>query len=144
MKKNRFVIFIGCCFLVACDNSKKTTTSIPDISKLTGTWKLNYISGAKIAFDGLYPNKKPTITFDVANKRINGYTGCNNFTGPLKADGNKISFTDPMAMTKMLCPGEGENVITETLKKVNSWSVSDGKTLNLIMGDIAVMRFSKK
>lgn len=115
-----------------------------DTSKLNGTWELNYITGSRIAFDGLYPNKKPTIVFDLANKTLSGNSSCNSFTGPLKVEGNKISFADPMAMTRMMCPGDGETVFLQTLQKVNSWSVSDGNTLNLIMGDIATMRFSKK
>ena len=50
-----------------------------------------------------------------------------------------------MTMTKMFCPGDGESSFMDGLKKVNSYSVSDeGKTLNLIMGDIAIMRFHKK
>lgn len=113
-------------------------------SALAGTWELNYITGPRIAFDGLYPNKKPVITFDIANNKVTGNSSCNNFNGPLKTDGNKISFTDPMAMTRMMCPGEGETVFMETLKKINTWSVSDGTTLQLIMGDIAMMRFTKK
>ncbi len=113
-------------------------------SKLAGTWELNYISGPRIAFDGLYPGKKPTITFDVANNRISGNSSCNNFNGPLNVDGHKINFMEPMAMTRMMCPGEGENVFMETLKKINTWSVTDGSTLNFIMSDIAVMRFAKK
>lgn len=117
---------------------------MPGASILNGTWELNYVSGPRIAFDGLYPNKKPTITFDVTNNKVMGNTSCNNFNGPLKMDGNKISFTDPMAMTRMMCQGQGETVFMETLKKINTWSVSDGNTLNLIMGDIAMMRFTKK
>lgn len=144
MKTNIFALFISCCLFTACDSSKKTTTSMNGSSKLNGTWELNYITGSRIAFDGLYPNKKPTITFDVAKNTLNGNTGCNSFNGPLKVDGNKISFTDPMAMTKMMCPGDGETVFLQTLQKVNSWSVSDGNTLNFIMGDIATMRFTKK
>jgi heat shock protein HslJ len=49
-----------------------------------------------------------------------------------------------MAMTKMFCPGNGENVFMTNLQKVNSWSVSDGKTLTFIAGDIAIMRFEKQ
>lgn len=127
---------------LSCNNSKKIAKADPD--QLDGTWVLNYISGPRIAFEGLYPNKKPQIVFTVADKRVSGNTGCNSFSGPLVIDGSKISFDQPMAMTKMACPGEGEMVFMETLKKVNTYSVSGGNTLNLIMGDIAVMRFSKK
>lgn len=130
--------------LAACTSTQKTPANMTNNEVLNGTWELNYITGPRIAFDGLYPEKKPTITFDVANNKISGNTSCNNFNGKLNTDGNKINFNDPMAMTRMMCQGQGETTFLETLKKINTWSVSDGNTLNLIMGDIAMMRFTKK
>jgi len=115
-----------------------------DSAKLNGTWELNYISGSRIAFDGLFPNKKPTIKLEVTNKTVSGNSGCNSFNGPIKLDGNKISFADPMAMTRMMCQGDGETVFIQTLQKINAWAVNDDNTLNFIMGDIAMMRFTKK
>jgi len=117
---------------------------MPVYTKLEGTWELNYISGPRIAFDGLYKTKKPFIRFDVSKMMVNGNTSCNNFNGKLDVDGNKINFNGPMAMTQMACPGMGESVFLDNLKKVSSWSVSGDSTLNFIMGDIAIMRFSKK
>jgi heat shock protein HslJ len=134
-------ILLSC---LACNNSKKATSGNPDPSQLDGTWVLNYITGPRIAFEGLYPDKKPQIVFTVADKRVSGNTSCNSFSGPLVVDGNKISFDQPMALTKMACPGQGETVFLQTLKKINTYSISDGNTLNLIMGDIAMMRFTKK
>ena len=144
MNKILLAALIGCFLFASCKTSKKATPSMPNTAALTGTWELNYITGPRIAFDGLYPNKKPMLKFDASAKTVGGNTSCNSFNGQLKVDGNKISFNDPMAMTRMMCPGDGENTFLETLKKVNSWSVSDGKILNLITGDIAVMRFTKK
>jgi heat shock protein HslJ len=113
-------------------------------SKLDGVWELNYISDPRIAFEGLYPGKKPFIRFDVANKQVNGNTDCNSFNGKLDMNGNKINFNSPMAMTQVAGPGEGESVFLGNLKKVNSWSVTHDTTLNFLMGDIAIMRFSRK
>ena len=144
MKKNIAALFICCCLLSACISSKKTNTGMSDSSKLNGTWELNYLSGSSIAFDGLYPNKKPIIKLDVTNKTVSGNTSCNSFNGPIKLDGNKISFADPIAMTRMMCQGDGETVFIQTLQKINTWSINDGNTLNLILGDIAMMRFTKK
>jgi heat shock protein HslJ len=145
MKEKLIVAIFACCLFIACNSQKNTTKHVPDVSKLEGTWELNYISGPRISFDGLYPNKKPVITFDVKNLRVIGNTSCNSFNGSLKVDGNKIDFNQPMAMTRMACiDGKGENVFLETLKKVNSFSVSEANTLNFIMGDIAIMRFTKK
>lgn len=145
MKKIIPTLIIAFCVFAACTSMKKTT-SMTDPSKLTGTWELNYISGPRIAFDGLYPNKKPTISFDTNTNRVNGNSSCNSFNGKLNVDGNKISFTEPMAMTRMAClDGNGETIFMETLKKINSYSITDeGKTLNFLMGDIALMRFTKK
>jgi heat shock protein HslJ len=145
MKNTIFTLFIACCLFAACSSPKKIT-SVPDSSKLNGTWELNYISGPRIAFDGLYPNKKPTISFDLSNNRVSGNSSCNSFNGVLKVEGNQINFNEPMAMTRMACmDGNGEIVFMETLKKINSYSITDeGKTLNFIMGDIAMMRFTKK
>jgi heat shock protein HslJ len=115
MRKKTVAIIIACCLLVACKSTKQTTAPMPDISKLAGNWELNYISG--IAFDGVYPNKKPVISFDVVANKVAGNTSCNSFNGALKVDGNKINFNDPMAMTRMACPGEGEAVFVGALKK---------------------------
>jgi heat shock protein HslJ len=117
----------------------KTTTS------LEGTWQLNYITGPRIAFDGLYPHKKPTIAFDLKENRVSGNNSCNQYFGQLNSEGNKISFKDAkMGMTMMACPGIGETTFMKTLEQIDSYSISeDGKTLNFIMGDIAMMRFEK-
>ncbi|MFV5692757.1 META domain-containing protein [Flavobacterium sp. LT1R49] len=142
MKKIILVLTIFSLAFISC-NSFKTTTN--KTASLEGTWELNYVTGPRIAFDGLYPNKKPTITFDLKENSISGSNSCNRYSGKLNVVGNKISFKEPMAVTKMFCPGEGENIYMSMLQKIDSYSISeDGKTLNFIMGDIAMMRFEKK
>ena len=133
---------LGLTFL-ACNS---TQSALKTTNSLEGTWELNYITGPRIAFDGLYPDKKPTINFNLKEKKIAGNNSCNQYFGTLKVEGNKINFKDAkMGMTMMACPGEGENVYMKTLEKIDSYSISDdGKTLNFIMGDIAMMRFEKK
>ncbi len=44
----------------------------PESSKLNGAWELNHISGPRIAFDGLYPDKKPQITFNLPANELGG------------------------------------------------------------------------
>lgn len=111
-------------------------------SELNGTWEVDYVSGTRIAFDGLYPGKRPVITFNLTDNKATGNSSCNNFNTTFTIDRSNITFNDPMS-TKMACPGEGEAVFFKTLKTVTRYSVS-GNTLNLIMGDIAVMRLQKK
>lgn len=127
------------------DGADEATAKESPVSDIDGIWELNYISGPKIAFEGLYPDKKPFLSFNTKEGRISGNSGCNSFTGNASISQNRFRVDENLAMTKMFCPGEGENTFMESLKKVNTYSISDeGKTLNLIMGDIAIMRFSKK
>lgn len=133
---------ILCLAFTSCDSTK----SISKVNNtLEGTWQLNYITGPRIAFDGLYPNKKPTIIFDLKENKIFGNNSCNQYFGVLLLDGKKINFKDAkMGSTMMACPGTGESTYMKTLEKIDSYSISeDGKTLNFIMGDIAMMRFEK-
>jgi heat shock protein HslJ len=143
MKKTILMLAVSCLIFVACNSTQspmKTTNS------LEGTWQLNYITGPRIAFDGLYPDKKPTITFDLKENRVAGNNSCNQYYGKLQVDGNKINFKDAkMGMTMMACmDNQGEMTYMKTLEQIDSYSISeDGKTLNFIMGDIAMMRFEK-
>ena len=143
MKKVIVSLTILCLAFISC-NSVKTTTN--KTASLEGTWELNYITGPRITFEGLYPNKKPTITFDLKENNVSGSGSCNRYSGKLNVVGNKISFKEGMAMTKMMCTDiQGENVYMSTLEKIDSYAISeDGKTLNFIMDDIAMMRFEKK
>ncbi len=113
-----------------------------ETDKLRGTWELNYISGPRIAFDGLYPDKKPFISFNFSAKELMGNTTCNGFSAKYTMNGNNISFADPLK-TMMFCEGGGEVTFLNMLKKVNRYSLNDN-TLTFLVGDVAVMRFTKK
>lgn len=115
-----------------------------EVTVLDGTWELNYITGPRIAFNALYPDKKPQIKFNLTANEIGGNTSCNGFSSKIIMDGNKISIADPFAKTMIFCEGGGETTFLNMLKKVNSYAVTDGNTLAFIMGDVAVMRFTKK
>ncbi|TXI35341.1 MAG: META domain-containing protein [Niabella sp.] len=128
------VVVIG---LMSCTASKKMSKQ-----SLDGTWELEYITGPRIAFEGLYPEKKPTLVFDFKDQRVHGNSSCNNYNGAFKLKGNKIKF-DKVASTMMACPGDGESVYYQALDKVTNFDVVDGK-LNLIMDDVVMMRFKKK
>ncbi|MBG6185704.1 META domain-containing protein [Flavobacterium sp. CAN_S2] len=142
MKKIILSLTLFCSVLISC-NSLKTANS--QKAALQGAWELNFISGPRIAFSGLYPDNKPTITFNLKDTSVSGKNSCNSYAGKLNVDGSKINFKEPMMITKMFCPGEGENVYMNTLQKIDSYSVSeDGKTLNFIMGEVVMMRFEKK
>jgi heat shock protein HslJ len=127
----------------SCNTLKVGSGDSSGLSKLEGTWEMDYISGPRIAFNGLYPGKKPVMTFKVSEMRVSGNSSCNSFSGKLDADDTKINFNSPLISTKMACPGEGEAIFFEMLKRVNLYSVNGDTVLTFRTGDIAMMRFKK-
>ena len=115
-----------------------------ETSELSGEWQLNYISGSRIAFDGLYPDKKPFIKFNLTENEVGGNTTCNGFSSKIILKGNEISIAEPFAKTMIFCEGGGETTFLNILKKVNRYAVTNKNTLTFLIGDVAVMRFEKK
>lgn len=111
-------------------------------NQLSGRWELNYISGPKITFEGLYPGNKPFIAFNFADKSIMGNTSCNGFSSKYTIKGNAIHFADGL-QTMMFCEGGGEETFMTMLKKVNKFAEKEN-TLTFMIDDVAVMRFGKK
>ena len=120
-----------------------STVLAPPAAALTGTWELDYMATPGADFASLYPNKKPSLTFDADNKRVSGSSGCNSFNAPLTLTGGDFRFPEAFAMTRMACPGNGEQTFLTTIKRINRYALS-GNTLTLLTGDIAVMRFVRK
>ncbi|PJJ08734.1 heat shock protein HslJ [Flavobacterium sp. 1] len=135
-----FVVFV-CMSFVSCGTSKTAGKK----ASIEGTWELKYMTGPKIAFDGLFPNKKPTIAFNLAENKITGNNSCNEYFGALLIDGAKINFKDAkISMTMMACEGNGDSFYMETLNKIESYTITDnGKTLNFLLGNIVMMRFAR-
>jgi heat shock protein HslJ len=142
MKKVMLLVLVICISFTSCTTKKPVLQT----TSLEGTWQLNYITGPKIAFDGLYPDKKPTIVFDVASNKVTGNNSCNQYFGALILEGNKINFKDAkMGMTMMACQGSGDSVYMEMLQRIETYTITDdGKTLNLLSGNIVMMRFSNQ
>lgn len=110
---------------------------------LEGIWKLEYIhTDGHQALNTLYPGERPSLRFDTGSGSVSGHTGCNSFHGPFNADGQKIDFSAPMAMTKMMCPGGGEQTFLDRLTQVNRFQLS-GDTLRLQKGDQTLMQYKR-
>ncbi|MEE4000982.1 META domain-containing protein [Tenacibaculum sp. FZY0031] len=137
MKKLSFVFAVILLITVSC--AKKDTAE-----QLYGTtWELEYISGPRIAFEGLFPDKKPQLTFDKETNKATGNNGCNGYTAEFTlGEENAISFGEPGPTTMMYC-GQGEQEFLKTIKKINKYSFDIEGKLNLLMDDVTMMRFKK-
>ncbi|MEY8849229.1 META domain-containing protein [Psychroserpens sp. XS_ASV72] len=136
--KHRALVFIATLtfFINSCANKEASKSDLI----YNATWELEYISGPRIAFEGLFPEKKPTITFNKDTKKVEGTNSCNGYSAEFKIDEGTLYFGEPGPTTMMYC-GQGENVFLDMMKKVNAYSFdADGK-LNLIFDGVPIMRF---
>lgn len=100
MQKNTFILFSVVTLLMASCGSTKSSQS----EKLYGPkWELEYISGPRIAFEGLFPDKKPKISFDKETNQVSGNAGCNGYSADYTLNGTQISFGQPEPATLMFC-----------------------------------------
>ena len=139
--KSSKIFFLGLIILVsilACN----TTKNMPPAELFGRQWELEYLSGPKIAFEGLYPDKKPVISFNKDAKKVEGNNSCNGYTATYTINGKSISFGEAGPTTMMYC-GEGEKFFLSTMEKVNQFSLDTDGKLNLMIGDVPMMRFKK-
>lgn len=105
-------------------------------------WELEYLSGPRIAFEGLFPDKKPQISFEKGIGYVIGNSGCNGYRAPYELKGAKIQFGQPGPSTLMYC-GEGEDHFRTIIQKVDAWRLTEDGQLELLLGDVPMMRFKK-
>jgi len=140
--KNYLLLFVS--ILTLSFSSCKTMKDNPKNADLYNTtWELEYITGPRIAFEGLYPDKKPFIKFDEAAKQVFGNAGCNGYSAPYTLKGKSLSFGEQGPTTLMFCEGGGEQTFLQTIKKVNAYSIDKDGKLNLLMNEVPMMRFKK-
>jgi heat shock protein HslJ len=140
MKNNVLFLSFLALFMSACSTVKNTK---PKDSLSNVTWELEYISGPRIAFEGLYPNKKPQITFNTTTNEVSGTSSCNGYSAKYTSNGKTISFGEPGPTTMMFCEGGGEKTFLQTIKKVDNYSIDTDGKLNLNVGEVPMMRFKK-
>ncbi|MFB9077302.1 META domain-containing protein [Flavobacterium procerum] len=134
------VVSVLTLFFASCNASKDTSN---EGNLFDTTWELEYISGPRIAFEGLYPNKKPQLTFNQKETRVYGNNGCNGYSAPYTLKGNSLTFGEAGPATMMFCEGGGEQEFLKQIKQVSTYAIDKDGKLNLINGDVPVMRFKK-
>lgn len=127
------IFFLGC-------SGTKTTAVKTGLNE--GAWELEYISGPRIAFEGLYPEQKPYITFNEAKSQYGGNSSCNVFSGQYTLKDSNIKFGDAIK-TMRYCEGGGEQTFLNMLGKVNKYIISSDGKLVLLFDDVPMMRFKK-
>ena len=146
MKSLLLILIATSACLFACTNTSKTETASSTeatiaLSNLKGIWKLSFVAPGAKPLDSIYPEIKPELEIEDSLK-FRGFTSCNGFNGSFTLDSNRISFPASMAMTRMVCQGEGERIFLEALHKTTSFSISTDTVLSFKTGDTILLRFT--
>ena len=110
----RMILLVPLIF-VSCSSSENTNTGTTVPLENT-RWKLKTLNGNKIFTPE--SGKDIFIRFSSADKRANGFAGCNTFFGTYKSDKNKIAI-GPVASTEMFCEAMMQRE-TEFFKTLNA------------------------
>ena len=135
--KPSIILLVSILILVCSCNTKLDNSE----ALFNTTWELEYMSGPRIAFDGLFPEKKPQITFNKETHQVTGTDSCNGYSADFELDENSISFGEPGPTTMMFCGG-GERQFLNMMQKIDGYIIQDGE-LNLMAGEVPMMRFKK-
>lgn len=104
---------------------------MPDQVTLENTyWELVRVGDTSINTGA--GQREPHLVFQSKERRVSGFTGCNQMAGGYTRDGQDLSFSQ-LITTKMACLGGGmatETALTAALQRVHAWSIS-GQQLTL-------------
>ena len=105
------------------------------------TWLLLEAKGVavKVPADA----RHPFLLFHATEKRITGYSGCNEFFGSYELKGGSLTF-GPLGMTRRFCDGDAgnaESVFLQVLGETRTWKIEKGQML-LLDNSTVLARFS--
>jgi len=89
-----------------------------------------------------YTNEIPNLRFETKKGGVSGSSGCNRLNGEFKTSGNEISFSK-LAMTRMMCPGDGEANFLSALKNAKTFK-TENDNLYLMDGIKTIAVFGKE
>lgn len=117
--------------------------SLQQLALLQDIWVLTDLDGKRISSNNTQ-REPPRLELSLTEGRVTGTTGCNQLSGPVKADTRHILF-GPLITTKIACAGEGGTLEGDLLSALNqplTYRVSEGK-LTLLRGTESVLVFKK-
>ena len=91
------------------------------------SWTVTTINGVAVL-----PAARPTLTF-AQDATVGGSASCNQYSGPFRTDGDRISIGD-VASTMMMCQGEigaQEAAFLGALRAVQTWRLTPAGDLEL-------------
>lgn len=112
------------------------------LPQLSGRWDLVLMSGPKMTIPAQFQQRIPFLEFNLTEMRFHGNAGCNTINGAFSAMNDSITFLLPWQSTMMACSGNGEQIFTKLLSKVNTYQFEKNELL-LFEGKKLLLRFRK-
>ena len=125
------VYFLFISALVCTGKSFAAPKHAPEAGNISGQWKL-----LPVLASDTETGKIPILNFDVSGGSFTGNTGCNNFSGKIILNGDKLSFSEQSVLTQNDCQGYNEDVFMANLIKVNHYEIKDGVLQLMIDGTV--------
>lgn len=99
------MLLLGSCAQNATPAASAQTETVQakNANLLAGNWRLVRLNGQTVTV--AEAARTPQLSFQVAEQRVTGYTGCNRLTGGAIVSNTHISFQG-VASTRMACIGE--------------------------------------
>ena len=111
------------------------------ISSENVEWHLVEMEGAAVT--PLPGGKRPTLLLNPANKKAEGFSGCNNYFSQYELKGPSLKF-GLIGSTRRACP-DAESIIERNffsvLENTRAWEIKDGR-LALLSGNDELVRFT--
>ncbi len=122
-------------------SQKNLEVTIETPMQLHDIWALSHIKDEVISLDK-FPAGVPSLEIFIEEKRVSGFSGCNNYSGSIeKLTNNEIKF-GVLAATKMYCMGVDEYVYFENLPKVTHFKI-EKMQLFLYENEQLILTFKK-
>ena len=118
--KNVFCLCIGLGIIFSACKSQKSVVSF---SSLEGEWKITELTGITLNADDV----KPSITFNVAEKRMSANAGCNAIAGIANTSGanaNALKFQGVVSTRKLCLDMSKEDALVKVLEKVETFEAT--------------------
>ncbi|WP_299383332.1 META domain-containing protein [uncultured Lacinutrix sp.] len=131
MKTTAILLFA--IILNACGTSSQATSNLSNDNMKSVQETLNgTFTVSEMEVENLI--KDLTITFDEANSKVSGFSGCNNFFGNYTTEGNTIKFS-ALASTKKMCADKNSNLVESkmmaALGEVTSFEIKEDQLILL-------------
>ena len=150
--KNLFFIIGICVFvlglgMIAC-KSKNVSSGVlnselssMDQKLVENKWKLIELNGVALSSMNPQPAVEAFIIFQTGNNRVNGNSGCNNFSGTYKTGANNsLNFSGVASTRKMCIDMTIENQMNKIFQEVDKYTIT-GKTLSLNQAGKTLAKF---